>query len=109
MLASITAGILALVRIGRRGQRGRGLAIGALLLSGCGLVILPNAAVGRIEVTGGTKAERTIFYTALYHALMHMNLSSDVNGEYAGFDGRVVDDYRLGFRSGGAGCLCRSR
>ena len=47
-----------------------------------------NAALGRIQVTGGTAAELTVFYTALYHALLHPNTFSDVNGEYAGFDGK---------------------
>jgi predicted alpha-1,2-mannosidase len=48
-----------------------------------------NLWLRRIEIAGGTEAERRIFYTALYHASMHLNLSSDVNGEYAGFDGRT--------------------
>lgn len=39
-------------------------------------------ALGRIRVEGGTDEERTIFYTGLYHALLHPNLLSDVNGEY---------------------------
>jgi predicted alpha-1,2-mannosidase len=30
-----------------------------------------------------------VFYTALYHSLLHPNVASDVNGEYAGFDGQV--------------------
>lgn len=38
--------------------------------------------LGRIRVTGGTKEQREIFYTGLYHALIHPNLISDVNGEY---------------------------
>ena len=41
-----------------------------------------NNALGKIRVTGGTDADRTIFYTALYHSLIHPNLVSDVNGEY---------------------------
>lgn len=41
-----------------------------------------NEALGRIRVEGGTEAQRTVFYTALYHALIHPNLLSDVNGEY---------------------------
>ncbi|WP_237744895.1 GH92 family glycosyl hydrolase [Kribbella catacumbae] len=40
----------------------------------------------RIEVTGGSPESRTTFYTALYHALLHPNVFSDVNGEYWGFD-----------------------
>lgn len=41
-----------------------------------------NADLGRIRVEGGTAAQQTVFYTALYHALIHPNLLSDVNGEY---------------------------
>jgi len=41
-----------------------------------------NADLGRIRVEGGTEAQRRVFYTALYHALIHPNLLSDVNGEY---------------------------
>lgn len=39
-------------------------------------------ALGRIRVEGGTEDDRTIFYTALYHALLHPNIVSDINGEY---------------------------
>jgi putative alpha-1,2-mannosidase len=48
-----------------------------------------NAALGRVRVSGGTAEERRVFYTALYHSLLHMNVFSDVNGEYRGFDGRT--------------------
>ncbi|MBQ8774997.1 MAG: GH92 family glycosyl hydrolase [Alistipes sp.] len=41
-----------------------------------------SEALGRIRVEGGSDSDRTIFYTALYHALLHPNLLSDVNGEY---------------------------
>ena len=41
-----------------------------------------NEALGRIRVEGGSDSDRTIFYTALYHALLHPNIVSDVNGEY---------------------------
>ena len=41
-----------------------------------------NEALGRIRVEGGSDDDRTIFYTALYHALIHPNILSDVNGEY---------------------------
>ena len=41
-----------------------------------------NERLGRIKVSGGTKDDFTIFYTALYHSLLHPNLLSDVNGEY---------------------------
>jgi predicted alpha-1,2-mannosidase len=48
-----------------------------------------NGWLGRIQVEGGTRDERVLFYTALYHALMHPNLFDDVNGEYWGFDGKA--------------------
>ena len=41
-----------------------------------------NDALGKIRVKGGSEQERTIFYTALYHSLLHPNILSDVNGEY---------------------------
>jgi predicted alpha-1,2-mannosidase len=40
------------------------------------------AELSRIKVTGGSSAQRTVFYTALYHALIHPNVFNDVNGEY---------------------------
>ena len=45
--------------------------------------------LGQMEVTGGEPAQRTVFYTALYHSLLHPNVFSDVDGRYAGFDGRA--------------------
>ena len=47
-----------------------------------------NEALSRIAVSGGLPGETTTFYTALYHALLHPNIFSDVNGQYFGFDGR---------------------
>lgn len=41
-----------------------------------------NDDLGRIRVTGGTDEQKTIFYTALYHALIHPSILSDYNGEY---------------------------
>ena len=38
--------------------------------------------LGRIQVEGGTDDQKTIFYTALYHALIHPSILNDVNGEY---------------------------
>ncbi len=48
-----------------------------------------NAALGRVQVTGGTESTRQEFYTALYHSLLFPESLSDVNGEYRGFDGQV--------------------
>ncbi len=41
-----------------------------------------NEELGRISIEGGTKEQQTIFYTALYHSLIHPSIISDVNGEY---------------------------
>ncbi|MEU7904527.1 GH92 family glycosyl hydrolase [Actinoplanes sp. NPDC049118] len=43
----------------------------------------------RIEIGGGTTQRRSVFYTALYHSLLHPNLAGDVDGSYVGFDRRV--------------------
>jgi predicted alpha-1,2-mannosidase len=48
-----------------------------------------NEALGHVVVEGGTDEQRTTFYTALYHALLHPNVFSDVNGEYTGMDQKV--------------------
>ncbi|MFF9817948.1 GH92 family glycosyl hydrolase [Streptomyces sp. NPDC014006] len=44
--------------------------------------------LGAVRVGGGTDAERTTFYTALYHSLLHPNVISDADGRYRGADGR---------------------
>lgn len=51
-----------------------------------------NEALGRIAVSGGTTNQKQVFYTALYHTLLHPNIFSDANGEYLGFDDRVHAD-----------------
>lgn len=43
----------------------------------------------RVRVTGGSADERRVLGTALYHALLHPTLASDVDRRYRGFDGRV--------------------
>ena len=48
-----------------------------------------NRVLGRIAVTGGSDDQKTTFYTALYHALLHPNVFSDVDGEYMGKDQKV--------------------
>lgn len=42
-------------------------------------------SLGRIEVSGGSQTDRTRFYTALYHALIHPSISHDVSGTYRRF------------------------
>lgn len=41
-----------------------------------------NDDLSRVLVEGGTKDQKTIFYTGLYHLLIHPNILQDVNGEY---------------------------
>ncbi|BFI95105.1 MAG: GH92 family glycosyl hydrolase [Rhodanobacter sp.] len=47
-----------------------------------------NKALSAIDVDG-TPAQRTGFYTALYHAMLAPTLSMDANGEYRGPDHQV--------------------
>ena len=46
-----------------------------------------NSSLGRIRVTGGTEQQRKVFYTALYHTLIHPNILNDINGEYPLMEG----------------------
>src|SRR5947209_644251 len=40
-------------------------------------------------MSGGTNSDKTVFYTALYHAQLHPNIFSDANGQYLGFDAQI--------------------
>jgi predicted alpha-1,2-mannosidase len=48
-----------------------------------------NSVLGKIQISGGTSSEQELFYTALYHSLLHPNVATDTNGQYAGFDNQV--------------------
>ncbi|HVV19276.1 MAG TPA: lectin, partial [Pseudonocardiaceae bacterium] len=48
-----------------------------------------NSMLNRIQIAGGTSAQQQVFYTALYHSLLHPNVFSDSNGQYIGFDNQV--------------------
>lgn len=48
-----------------------------------------NSLLGKVAIAGGTSAQQTVFYTALYHSLLHPNVISDTNGQYYGFDGKT--------------------
>ena len=54
--------------------------------------------LSRILVEGGTKTERTIFYTALYHVLIHPNILQDVNGQYPAMEGDEIRTVKEGNR-----------
>ncbi|MGW3145458.1 GH92 family glycosyl hydrolase [Streptomyces sp. NPDC001177] len=45
--------------------------------------------LGAVRVGGGTDTDRTTFYTALYHSLLHPNVISDADRRYRGSDDRV--------------------
>ena len=49
-----------------------------------------NDDLGRIQVEGGTTEQKTVFYTGLYHALIHPNLLQDVNGQYPQMEGDEI-------------------
>ena len=44
--------------------------------------------LGRLTVTGGSAAQQSIFYTAMYHAMIDPRIFADVNGDYPGGDQR---------------------
>jgi len=54
-----------------------------------------NRELNKIVVTGGTAAQLTNFYTALYHAMTAPNLFMDVDGRYRGRDFKThkADDF----------------
>ena len=41
-----------------------------------------NSDLGRIRVSGGSEAQKKVFYTALYHTLVHPTILNDACGEY---------------------------
>jgi predicted alpha-1,2-mannosidase len=47
-----------------------------------------NAQLSLIDIEG-TPRQKTIFYTALYHAFIAPNLYCDVNGQYRGMDDKI--------------------
>ena len=48
-----------------------------------------NEMLGRITVEGGSKTDRTKFYTGLYHSILGRGLASDVNGAYIKNNGAI--------------------
>ncbi len=49
-----------------------------------------NDDLSRILVEGGTTDQKTIFYTALYHTLLHPNILQDVNGQYPAMESNEI-------------------
>ena len=48
-----------------------------------------NAKLNKIEVTGGSREQHRIFYSALYHCYVAPYIFNDVDGNYRGMDGQV--------------------
>lgn len=49
-----------------------------------------NDDLSRILVEGGTDEQKTVFYTALYHTLIHPNILQDVNGQYPAMESNEI-------------------
>ncbi len=49
-----------------------------------------NDDLNRIRVEGGTEDQKKIFYTALYHTLIHPNILQDVNGQYPQMESNTI-------------------
>jgi len=48
-----------------------------------------NTQLGKLSVSGKDEAEKTKFYTGLYHALLGRGIASDVNGNFPRHDGTI--------------------
>lgn len=45
--------------------------------------------LGSVRIEGGSKDDRTVFYTALYHALLQPLTGNDADGRYRGYDNKL--------------------
>jgi len=48
-----------------------------------------NKALSKIEVSDEDKDKSTLFYTALYHCMIHPGINMDVDGQYRGRDDKI--------------------
>ena len=48
-----------------------------------------NEQLKKIRIKGGTKAQKRVFYTAMYHSLLAQQIGNDVDGKYYGMDGKI--------------------
>ncbi len=48
-----------------------------------------NKELAQIEVSGGSDAQMTTFYSALYHTKIQPNIFNDVDGNYLGLDKKI--------------------
>lgn len=50
-----------------------------------------NKELSKIEVFTEDEEKKHIFYTALYHCMIHPNIAEDADGKYRGHDGKIHD------------------
>lgn len=48
-----------------------------------------NKELSKIEITSDDKNKLKIFYTALYHCMIHPSTASDIDGKYRGMDNKI--------------------
>ncbi|MEZ5106401.1 MAG: GH92 family glycosyl hydrolase [Draconibacterium sp.] len=48
-----------------------------------------NKELNKIQVEGGTETEQILFYTALYHSMIHPNIYMDVDRKFRSTNGKV--------------------
>ena len=46
-------------------------------------------SLSKIRIDGGSRDDRAVFYTALYHALLQPTTGNDADGRYRGYDNQV--------------------
>ena len=46
--------------------------------------------LSKIKIEGGTEEQKGVFYTALYHTLIHPNILQDVSGQYPQMEGNNI-------------------
>lgn len=54
-----------------------------------------NKELNKIAVQDSDSVKKTIFYTAMYHAMIHPSLFMDVNGQYRGTDNTVYQAKKM--------------
>ncbi len=58
-----------------------------------------DAALGKVEIQGGTPEQTVIFRTAMYHAMIDPRDASDVTGEHPSGDGKTRIDKAFTYRT----------
>ena len=51
--------------------------------------VIWNKELNKIQVEGGSKEQQKVFYTSLYHALIHPNINMDVDNKYRSTNKKV--------------------